>query len=90
MIFSLLLVEKEGLGCPSSPQLLSGLGFAELLHLVYESKARNKPASNAMLTRYSQVVENGVSTIKRGRNQRTCIGRVHVLSERRKSPALSR
>ena len=34
LIFSLLLVEKEGLGCPSSPQLLSGPGFAELLHLV--------------------------------------------------------
>ena len=41
MIFSLLLVEKEGLGCPSSPQLLSGPGFAELLHLVYESKNSN-------------------------------------------------
>ncbi len=41
MIFSLLFVEKEGLGCPSSPQLLSGSGFSVLLHLVYESKLSN-------------------------------------------------
>ena len=41
MIFSLLFVEKEGLRCPSSPQLLSRSGFSVLLHLVYESKLTN-------------------------------------------------
>ena len=37
----LLFVEKEGLGCPSSPQLFSGAQLGGLLHLLYESKAPN-------------------------------------------------
>ena len=42
MIFSLLFVEKEGLGRPSSPQLPWPQRRAELLHLLYESKHSNK------------------------------------------------
>ena len=38
----LLFVEKEGLGCPSSPQLFSGAQSGGLLHLLYESKRANK------------------------------------------------
>ena len=34
----LLFVEKEGLGRPSSPQLLCGVRSGGLLHLLYESK----------------------------------------------------
>jgi len=41
MTFSFLLVEKEGLGCPSSPQLPPPDPAVELLHLLYESKLSN-------------------------------------------------